>query len=81
MRHTAREPLEALAEDRPVVGAAVVDDRLGERREHLGRHRGRSRGEEVPLLGHLRLSLAITMDGRTVPSCHRDYRGDADDDR
>ena len=34
------------------VRAAVVDDRLGRRREHLGRHRRRPGCEQVALLGH-----------------------------
>src|SRR5215470_15519294 len=38
------------------VGAAVVDDRLGRRREYLGRHGRRAGREQVALLGH-RLSL------------------------
>jgi hypothetical protein len=46
------QPLEHLAEERAVVRAAVVDDRLGERSEDLRGHRCRPRGEEVPLLGH-----------------------------
>jgi hypothetical protein len=46
------QPFEALAEQGPVVGATVVDDRLGERSEHLGRDRRRTGRKEVPLLGH-----------------------------
>ena len=46
------QPLEALAEERLVIGPAVMEDGLGERGEHLRRHRRRPGGEEVPLLGH-----------------------------
>ena len=45
------QPREAALVDRPEVGAAVVDDRLAHRREHLRRHGRRARSEEV-LLGH-----------------------------
>ena len=43
---------EALGVDRAEVRAAVVDDRLGKRGEHLGRHRRRPRREEIALRGH-----------------------------
>ena len=43
-----------------------MDDRLRERRQHLGRHGCRARREEVALLRHRVLSLAschLTLDG------------------
>ncbi len=56
LEHRA-QPLEAAPEDLAVVGAPVVDDRLGECRQHLGGHGRRPGGEQVPLAGH-GLSLA-----------------------
>jgi hypothetical protein len=43
---------EAALVDLAVVAGAVVDDGLGERGEHLGRHGRRARREQVLLLGH-----------------------------
>jgi hypothetical protein len=43
----------ALVDD-PEVGRTVVQDRLGERGKHLGRHRRRAGREQVPLLRHRR---------------------------
>ena len=48
------QPREHLEEDRLEVGRAVVDDRLGERRQHLRRHGRRPRREEIALLRHRR---------------------------
>src|SRR5581483_7717857 len=51
------EALETAGVDGAEVGAAVVDDRLRERRQNLGRNRRRPGREEVALLGHaLRVS-------------------------
>ena len=47
-----------LLEHRLEVRRAMVDHRLGERRQHLGRHRRRSGSEEVALLRHRPQSLA-----------------------
>ena len=47
------QPREAALVDRLEVRAAVVDDRLAHRGEHLRRHGGRARREEISLLRHL----------------------------
>ena len=44
------QPAEHARVDLAEVGAAVVDDRLGARGEHLGRYGRRPRREQVPLL-------------------------------
>jgi len=46
------EPRQAALVDRPEIGAAVMDDRLGERGEHLRRHGRRPGSEEVLLACH-----------------------------
>jgi hypothetical protein len=48
------EAPEAAVVDRAEVRAAVVDDRLGERGEHLRRHRRGAGREQVALLRHRR---------------------------
>ncbi len=48
-----RESREAALVHVAVAARAVVDDRLGERREHLRRHGRRARRQQVPLLGHM----------------------------
>ena len=50
------QPAEHARVDLAEVGRAVVEDRLGERGEHLRRHGRRAGREEVPLLRHRRQS-------------------------
>ena len=54
VRKTSCSRASRLEEDRLEVGRAVVDDRLGERRQHLGRHGRRAGREEIALLRHRR---------------------------
>ena len=51
------QPAEGALEDARKSGP-VVDDRLGHRGEHLGRHRRRARRHQVALLRHLSRSVA-----------------------
>ena len=46
------QPREAALVDLAVVARTMVDDRLGQRRQHLRRHRRRPRREQVALPGH-----------------------------
>ena len=48
------QPAEHPRVDLAEVRRTVVDHLLGERSEHLRRHRGRSGREQVPLLRHRR---------------------------
>ncbi len=61
------QPAERPFVDRAEVGAAVVDDRLGACRQHLGRHRRRPGREQVALLHAVSLATPEEADTGTRP--------------